>query len=222
MSWVCWVHNVPFSRITRKRQRAFQQGVRAWQAYYGRVFFAQAAQAWAAGQQGRSAKTLWAAARQVPLYTAYHSAKWLFDQGYGLAYRLVPPAGRASVAQALYRFSAPPVGRVNMGSLRSLRPDPQTRAEATALPIHEQYSATFLADQAHYVRGQVLEIGDRPYAELLGGERVVALTRLPLGEIPADDKLVDDQPVSLICPMRVLIVFSLYRYCNGSMNWKLR
>lgn len=160
------------------RLYAYRRGVRAWQAYYGRAFFAQEARLRAQGEHQRGATTLLAAVRRVPLYAGYHAAKWVFDQGYWLLYRSFSPPARARIAHLLYRLTAPRVGRVRMGDLRSRTPlgviDPQEHAAH----IDHYYVTAFLADQAHYVRGRVLEIGTCGYTERLGGTRATAVERL--------------------------------------------
>lgn len=172
------------------RQRAYRRGVLAWQAYYGRAFFAQAAGLRNQGAHGRGAATLLAAARQVPLYAAYHTAKWLFDQGYWLLYNAFSPPARARIAHLLYRLTAPRIGRVRMADLRSLQPLGQAAAQENGARIDSYYVAGFLADQSHYVRGRVLEIGAPGLAAQLGGERVTAVDQLP--DLAGASRLVDD------------------------------
>lgn len=160
------------------RLRAYQHGVRAWQAYYGRHFFAQAAALRAQGEQRRAAGVLWKAIGETPLYAAYHTGKWSFEVGYNLAYNLCPAGVRAWVARALYRLTSPPVGRVRLGDFGGVAPIGAGQSVPPARRIDAHYTAAFLAEQAHYVRGEVLEISDGAYAKTIGMGRVKSVTRL--------------------------------------------
>lgn len=172
------------------RWHAYRRGVRAWQAYYGRAFFAQAAGLRAHGEHGQGVATLMAAVRRAPLYAVYHTAKWCFDQGYWLLYNAFSPPARARIAHLLYRLTAPRVGRVRMGDLRSLKPLGMIDEREDAARVDSYYVTGFLADQAHYIRGHVLEIGTCGYARQLGGERITAIDHLP--ELAAAPHLADD------------------------------
>lgn len=66
----------------------------------------------------------------------------------------------------------PPVGFVNFGSLRRLRPISDDWGSRRGLPVDRYYIEQFLAQHAQDIRGRVLEIKDRSYTLRFGGERV--------------------------------------------------
>lgn len=66
----------------------------------------------------------------------------------------------------------PPVGWVNFGSLRRLRPIGEDWGSMRGLPIDRYYIETYLAQHAGDIRGRVLEMKDRSYTVRFGGERV--------------------------------------------------
>jgi hypothetical protein len=67
----------------------------------------------------------------------------------------------------------PPVGLVNFGSLRRLRPISDDWGSRRGLPIDRYYIEHFLAQHAGDVRGRVLEVKDRSYTVRFGEGRVI-------------------------------------------------
>jgi SAM-dependent methyltransferase len=70
------------------------------------------------------------------------------------------------------RSGAPTPGKVDLGDLRRLTPLSREFGYDRGLPVDRYYIETFLAASADFVRGRVLEIGDRDYTERFGGSRV--------------------------------------------------
>jgi len=69
--------------------------------------------------------------------------------------------------------SAPPVGCVRFGSLRSVRPISRQWGFDRGQPIDRHYIEDFLARNAIDIRGRVLEVGWDRYTRRFGGTRVV-------------------------------------------------
>ena len=68
--------------------------------------------------------------------------------------------------------STPPVGTVDLGSLRRLRPISNVFGFDRGGCIDRYYIERFLADHAADIRGRVLEVADREYTQRFGGDRV--------------------------------------------------
>jgi glycosyltransferase involved in cell wall biosynthesis len=68
--------------------------------------------------------------------------------------------------------ATPPVGRVDFGSLRRLRPVSRVFGYDRGHPIDRYYIENFLSRQAKDIRGRVLEIKDDTYTRKYGGSRV--------------------------------------------------
>lgn len=67
---------------------------------------------------------------------------------------------------------APPVGDVNFGSLRRLKPISRLWGYDRGCPVDRYYIENFLARYAADIRGRVLEIGDNTYTRQFGSDRV--------------------------------------------------
>src|SRR5215217_164041 len=68
--------------------------------------------------------------------------------------------------------ATPPVGRVDFGSLRRLKPVSLDFGFDRGQPIDRYYIENFLSRQAEDIRGRVLEIKDDTYTRKYGGSRV--------------------------------------------------
>jgi SAM-dependent methyltransferase len=66
----------------------------------------------------------------------------------------------------------PPVGMVNLGSLRRLTPISRHYGFDRGLPIGRYYGENFLTRHAVDIQGRVLEIGDAAYTHKFGGTQV--------------------------------------------------
>ena len=83
------------------------------------------------------------------------------------------PARLRRWLRALRRLGRrPPVGRVNLGSLRRVTPISREFGFDRGLPIDRYYIEGFIERQAEDIRGRVLEIGDDSYTRRYGGSRV--------------------------------------------------
>ncbi len=182
----------PYVRKDPARKRAYRYGLLAWQAHYGERLFERAAQRRAGGNTQQANQLLVAALRRTPLYAGYHIAKWIYGHGYGLLYRLSSPAMREQIAHRLYQISAPPVGRVRFGDLGRVTPVAQANRLSPDLRIDQHYIETFIASQALYLRGNVLEIGQSGLLAKHQGPRITDVTHLALGDGQDAETLLDD------------------------------
>jgi SAM-dependent methyltransferase len=66
----------------------------------------------------------------------------------------------------------PPIGRVDFGSLRRLKPISNDWGFDRGVPVDRYYIERFLERHAHDVRGRVLEVADNEYTRRFGGDRV--------------------------------------------------
>lgn len=67
----------------------------------------------------------------------------------------------------------PPVGEIQFGDLRRLRPVSRHFGFDRGRPVDRYYIEGFLARCAKDVQGRVLEVGDNAYTKRFGGKRVV-------------------------------------------------
>ncbi|MEH2436128.1 MAG: methyltransferase domain-containing protein [Nostoc sp.] len=65
-----------------------------------------------------------------------------------------------------------PVGKVEFGNLRRLKPISEAWGFDRGLPIDRYYIENFLANHCDDINGRVLEIGDSFYTNKFGGDRV--------------------------------------------------
>jgi SAM-dependent methyltransferase len=66
----------------------------------------------------------------------------------------------------------PPLGRVNFGNLRNLKPISDDWGWDRGQPIDRYYIENFLFSHSDDIKGRVLEIGDSSYTNKYGGDRV--------------------------------------------------
>ncbi len=72
------------------------------------------------------------------------------------------------------RFIAwPPVGQVDLGALRRLRPISRIMGLDRGSPVDRHYIERFLAANASDIHGRVLEIEEDTYTRKFGGDRVI-------------------------------------------------
>ncbi|MDZ7949479.1 methyltransferase domain-containing protein [Nostoc sp. DedQUE09] len=65
-----------------------------------------------------------------------------------------------------------PVGQVNFGDLRRIKPMSPNFGFDRGVPVDRYYIENFLTRQSNDIRGRVLEIGDNSYTRQFGGDRV--------------------------------------------------
>jgi SAM-dependent methyltransferase len=70
------------------------------------------------------------------------------------------------------RRGRPPVGKVDFGSLRRLKPVSTMFGYDRGRPVDRYYIENFLAYHAEDIKGRVLEVGDDSYTRQFGGGRV--------------------------------------------------
>lgn len=122
----------------------------------------------------------------------------------------------------------PPVGMVDLGSLRRLTPISREFGYDRGLPIDRYYIENFLTLQTEDVQGRVLEIGDATYTRRFGGDRVTKSDVLHVvegnpeativgdltnsGKIPSEafDCVILTQTLHLLYDMRTALA-TLYR-----------
>jgi SAM-dependent methyltransferase len=96
-----------------------------------------------------------------------------------IAQKLLPVAAR----RAIVRYTRwPPVGFVRFGSLRRLQPISPDWGSERGQPIDRYYIESFLAANARFVQGRVLEIGDDTYTRMFGDDRVTQCDVLHVAE----------------------------------------
>ncbi len=111
------------------------------------------------------------AIRSVPSLISRRNAKGLLIKA---ARRTIPSRVRHWLrVRRERRHPSPPLGSVDFGSLRRLRPVGRKLGRDRGLPIDRYYIERFLAANAGTIRGRVLEIGDDRYTRKFGGDRVV-------------------------------------------------
>lgn len=80
----------------------------------------------------------------------------------------------------------PPVGRLDFGDLRRLKPMSRRWGYDRGRPVDRYYIEGFLAENAGDIRGRVLEIKDNTYTVQFGGDRV---TQSDVLDVRADNRL---------------------------------
>jgi glycosyltransferase involved in cell wall biosynthesis/peptidoglycan/xylan/chitin deacetylase (PgdA/CDA1 family)/SAM-dependent methyltransferase len=109
--------------------------------------------------------------------------------------RFVKPGLRLSQSAAAVSIPIEPiidVGRVNFGSLRRLTPISQDFGCDRGHPVDRHYIEQYMAAQAEYICGRVLEIGDRTYTRRYGGDRVTHSDMLHITEGEPEATIIAD------------------------------
>ncbi|MFL5886405.1 MAG: class I SAM-dependent methyltransferase [Thermoleophilaceae bacterium] len=91
------------------------------------------------------------------------------ERARGLVRGLLRPGARRRLRRAL---AWPPVGAVELGSLRRTTPISANYGFDRGTPIDRYYIERFLRSHTADIRGRVLEIGDDDYTYRFGGSRV--------------------------------------------------
>ncbi len=78
----------------------------------------------------------------------------------------------------------PPLGKVRLGDLQSLKPISSGWGFDRGQPIDRYYIENFLASQSHDIHGRVLAIGDGFYTQQFGGDRVTKSDVLHIEDNP--------------------------------------
>jgi peptidoglycan/xylan/chitin deacetylase (PgdA/CDA1 family) len=113
----------------------------------------------------------------------------------------------------------PPVGRVDLGDLRSTEPVSRDFGFARGTPVDRFYVERFLERHSSDVRGRVLEVGDDGYTSRFGGDAVEGVEVLdatggnPRATVVADltdaPELSDASFDCVICTQTLLLVYDL-------------
>ena len=109
--------------------------------------------------------------------SVYYLASRLTNLGY-LMKDYLDPIVRRFLPQSVYSglrdlwYGRPPVGLVNFGSFRTLKPISRDFGYERGLPIDRYYIENFLDRQKHDVQGRVLEVGESTYTRRYGDDRV--------------------------------------------------
>jgi glycosyltransferase involved in cell wall biosynthesis len=90
------------------------------------------------------------------------------------------------------QVTAPPVGKVRFGDLRTVTPISRWWGFDRGKPVDRHYIENFLGAHANDVRGHVLEVGDDSYTRRFGGDRVTMRDVLDVKEGNAAATLVAD------------------------------
>jgi SAM-dependent methyltransferase len=125
-----------------------------------------------------------------------------------------------SVFRRLVRLTRlPPVGLVNFGSLRRVKPVSMTWGFDRGKPVDRHYIDRFMASTASDIRGHVLEVGTDTYTVLFGGEKVTSIDVLhvadgyPKTTIVADLTRADHVPSDtfdcIICTQTLHLVYDV-------------
>ncbi|MES2179275.1 MAG: methyltransferase domain-containing protein [Gemmatimonadota bacterium] len=96
------------------------------------------------------------------------------DHALRLVRLVLPSRLRSAIVrqQRVHRLQWPRAGAVDFGDLRRLTPISPIFGIERGLPVDRYYIERFLREFAHDVRGHCLEIGDRYYTEMFGGQKV--------------------------------------------------
>jgi SAM-dependent methyltransferase len=89
------------------------------------------------------------------------------------------------------RYS-PPLGKVNLGSLRRVIPVSKQFGFDRGLPVDRYYIEKFLAATADDIQGRVLEIGDASYTNQFGGNKVTTSDVLHINEDNPNATIIGD------------------------------
>lgn len=106
-----------------------------------------------------------------------------------IAQRVLP----VNTRRAIIRYTCwPPIGHVRFGSLRSLKPISPHWGSERGQPIDRYYIENFLAANATFIQGRVLEIGDDTYTRMFGGDRVAQCDVLHVEENKSKVTIIGD------------------------------
>lgn len=86
--------------------------------------------------------------------------------------KLLPAQLRRMIWTVAGRHNTPPTGTLRFGDLKRTSPISSQFGFDRGTPIDRYYIERFLAGQAGYIQGRVLEIGDNEYTTRFGGKRV--------------------------------------------------
>ncbi|MBD2778163.1 glycosyltransferase [Iningainema tapete] len=117
---------------------------------------------------------------QVPLFV-----NQLKTQVKQLAKQLLPAATKRWLGKKLRGEQyIPPVGVVDLGSLRRVTPMSRAFGFDRGLPVDRYYIENFLTQYQKDIQGHVLEIGDDEYTRTFGGDR---LTKVDILHVTSDN-----------------------------------
>lgn len=88
-----------------------------------------------------------------------------------------------SLRTRLVRYTRnPPIGTVNFGSLRRVKPISKVWGLDRGQPVDRYYIEEFLTKHSLDIQGHILEIGDNKYTRMFGKERVIKSEILHISE----------------------------------------
>lgn len=117
-----------------------------------------------------------------------------------------------------------PIGRVQFGDLRRVRPISHNygwdRGLEKGMPLDRYYIEKFFASNASYIRGRVMEIGDPNYTQKFGGDKVTKSDVLhvvagnPIATIIADLTCADHIPSNtfdcIVFPQTIHVIYDVH------------
>ncbi|MCC5632352.1 hypothetical protein LC613_32470 [Nostoc sphaeroides CHAB 2801] len=102
-----------------------------------------------------------------------------------IAKQILPAYIRDRIKSQLQAYKHhPPLGKVRLGDLQSLKPISSGWGFDRGQPIDRYYIENFLARQSHDIHGRVLAIGDDFYTQQFGGDRVTKSDVLHIEDNP--------------------------------------
>jgi len=148
--------------------RAWSEGRQRWRRYYAEEM------ARARYRQRQAGMSLWSSLTQLARIAAASPQVAARDVLGGLRRRVAAMLPRRPADRLLQsgRDRVPPVGRVQLGDLRRLKPISGSFGFDRGLPVDRYYIERVLAGNASEILGRVLEVGDDGYTRKFGGSRV--------------------------------------------------
>ena len=152
----------------RVAAQAWSEGRQRWRRYYAEEM----ARARYRGRQG--GMPLLSSLTQLARIAVVSPQVAARDMLGGLRRRVAAmlPRQRAERLMLSRGDRVPPVGRVQLGDLRRLKPISDSFGFDRGLPVDRYYIERFLARNASEILGRVLEVGDDAYTRKFGGSRV--------------------------------------------------
>lgn len=158
----------------REEREAWREGVTIWKKYYAQLIYKDLFNRIGKDRRWPSLNAAALIATVLPSKFRDYVVKKTQQDALALLKHSLPDRLLKWLHHAgFYKQYTPPPGRIEVGDFNRLKPFSADFGFDRGGPIDRFYIEDFLTENAHRVRGKVLEIGDNEYTIRYGGQKVL-------------------------------------------------
>jgi glycosyltransferase involved in cell wall biosynthesis len=160
--------------LSEEERSAWRSGVKIWKNYYAQLLYKDLFNEIGSSMSWPSAEELKLLATVIPARFKDYVIKKAQRDGLGIMKRILPDRILRSFHRAgLYKQYIPAPGKIEPGDFNRLTPFSADFGFDRGGAVDRFYIESFLQENAHRIKGNVLEIGDNEYTIKYGGGKIL-------------------------------------------------